>query len=351
MSGEESPRFPSWQFHAFGAYTGANYGDFDPGVGPVWAVCSQGWLGVHIFFAISGYCIAASIESGVRRGKPVLHFFRDRALRIYPTYWMALLFFVLVNLFSAPLAGLPLQSALPAPAPSFLSDIFLLQPFFKSDFFLLVSWSLAYEVCFYAICGAGMLLLLAGLPLAAVLGLGAGLALFGVFLHNPPFPLGLWPEFFLGVLSFVFLWARRSCGAAPALLVLLLAAVIVVAGVASKESFHLAMFLTAACSAAGIALLHPLDARISRVSWLKPIALVGVFSYSLYLVHLVVVSKLMNLSKRFVSTDSLWVLPVVLVAIIAAVAISAAFYRLIEAPLEHWRKHLSSAGRQCSGAL
>ena len=50
------------------------------------------------------------------------------------------------------------------------------------------------------------------------------------------------------------------------------------------------------------------------------------------------VSKVMNLSKRFVTIDSLWVLPVVLFATVTAILAGAVFYRFVEAPLEEWRK-------------
>jgi peptidoglycan/LPS O-acetylase OafA/YrhL len=76
------------------------------------------------------------------------------------------------------------------------------------------------------------------------------------------------------------------------------------------------------------------------------VAYLGVISYSLYLVHLIVVSKVMNLSKRVVTIDSLWVMPVVLLATVAAIVTGVLFYRFIEAPLERWRK---GVGRRARG--
>src|SRR5262245_25324420 len=60
--------------------------------GSVWdwtlMACTQGKIGVPIFFVISGYCIAASAESvrGNRHGAGA--FFVRRFRRIYPPYWI-----------------------------------------------------------------------------------------------------------------------------------------------------------------------------------------------------------------------------------------------------------------------
>jgi peptidoglycan/LPS O-acetylase OafA/YrhL len=327
-------------FHAFGNFPGAQFGDFHPAVGAFWMVGGNGWLGVHIFFAVSGYCIAAAVDSGLSRDASVAQFLRDRALRIYPTYWMALVFLMAVGAATAPFIGKSPVSALPQSWATFLPDVFLVQPLFTDRFFLLVSWSLAYELCFYALCGLGMLMLRAGWPTSLVLGLGASLAAIGFMLPAGSFPVGLWPEFYLGVLSYAFLRSRRSGNSAAAWLSLGAGSVLVAAGFYTKSSYQLAMFATASVTALGIALLYSWDRQISAFRWLKPLAYLGVISYSLYLVHLIVVSKVMNLSKRFVSDESFWVLPVVLLASAAAIITGAFFYRVVEAPFETWRKGL-----------
>lgn len=325
-------------FHTFASYTNETYDDYHPAVGSAWLLGHQGWMGVHIFFAVSGYCIAASVASGLSKGRSPAIFMRDRVLRIYPAYWAALVFLAVVSAATAPFIGRSPLSALPQSFGSFLSDLALVQPFFGNDFFLLVSWSLAYEVCFYVMCAIAMVLLAAGVPVVAVLGVGMLLAVYGTLPMGAPFPLNLWAEFFFGSLAFVCLLAksrgdrRGAYLAAGALLLLLLL------GVATRSSHGLVHFLMAAVTALGIILLSPLDDRLAGARWLKPLLFLGVISYSLYLVHIVVVSKLMNFSKRFVAVDSLWVFATVLVATLAAIACAALFYRLIEAPLEEWRK-------------
>lgn len=332
-------------FHAFGSHTNAGYDDYHAWVGLFWMVGGNGWLGVHIFFVVSGYCIAAAVDTGISRGRSVVGFLRDRAFRIYPTYWMALVFLVVIGALTAPFIRRSPASALPQSWPDFLADIFLVQPFFTDEFFLLVSWSLAYEVCFYVMCAAGMWLLIAQWPTMLVLGLGGALALLGLVWPNVPFPLGLWPEFYLGVLSFAFLRARQAGNSRDAWLAGVVGLGLIAVGVTIKSSYPLTMFTTASVTALGLVVLHPFDKPMSEAKWLKPLACLGVISYSLYLVHLVVVSKIMNLSKRFVIIDSFWVLPVVLAATAAAIVAGAIFYRFIEAPLEMWRKGLGKSAR------
>jgi peptidoglycan/LPS O-acetylase OafA/YrhL len=46
------------------------------------------WIGVPIFFVISGYCISASIDSLRRKPRAIGSFFARRFHRIYPPLWM-----------------------------------------------------------------------------------------------------------------------------------------------------------------------------------------------------------------------------------------------------------------------
>src|SRR5262245_6075329 len=54
------------------------------------------WVGVPIFFVISGYCIAASVASLRRRSCSLGEYFGRRVRRIYPPVWLASLWAVVV---------------------------------------------------------------------------------------------------------------------------------------------------------------------------------------------------------------------------------------------------------------
>ncbi|MDF0583777.1 acyltransferase family protein [Bradyrhizobium yuanmingense] len=100
------------------------------------ATPGQVWLGragVMLFFAISGFVIA------LQRRKPVASFIKHRALRIYPSYWIALA--VETVLFTA--IGLP---------TGVTPDVVLLYPTVPQRLATSIPyWTLAFEVTFYFI--------------------------------------------------------------------------------------------------------------------------------------------------------------------------------------------------------
>src|SRR5688572_12042177 len=81
-------------FHSAGYVAGAG---FDAGVRAAggsafdWVLVAVGrfWVGVPLFFVVSGYCISAAADT--TRAKPggVGRYFARRARRIYPPLWAA----------------------------------------------------------------------------------------------------------------------------------------------------------------------------------------------------------------------------------------------------------------------
>ena len=62
---------------------------------PILAAFSRyGYLGVAIFFVVSGYVITLSAESNLASGKSPLDFLRNRLRRVYPVYWVSILIVV-----------------------------------------------------------------------------------------------------------------------------------------------------------------------------------------------------------------------------------------------------------------
>lgn len=102
---------------------------------------SGGWIGVQIFFVISGYLI---IQSAIRYS--AVDYIRHRALRIYPAY---LLWFLV---FSLAFGDLKFDSF---DIKSFLIHLFFLQHLFPEAYLkynaLSVSWTLTIEMVWYVI--------------------------------------------------------------------------------------------------------------------------------------------------------------------------------------------------------
>src|SRR5689334_18806820 len=59
-----------------------------------WPVIRHFYLGVQLFFVISGYCIIGAVDSAERSSKPLSSYIRRRIRRIYPPYWCSLILLI-----------------------------------------------------------------------------------------------------------------------------------------------------------------------------------------------------------------------------------------------------------------
>ncbi|WP_188078939.1 acyltransferase family protein [Actinotalea subterranea] len=290
-----------------------------PSTGPVAALAGVGWIGVDLFFAISGFILFLPFARAHRDGRPVplRRFFVRRARRILPAYWFNL--FVLVTLTVPGILATPSGWATVLADATFTAD-YLGRPSINS-----VYWSLYCEVAFYvalplvarAFVGRRWLV---GLPAAIVLAAGYRTA---VVLAAPDaeshasaimqFP-GVLDQFAYGMaVGAVWAWAEvrrdripRWAGPAVAAVgVALVASVVLVVHrlvgmVAFWSADHAwgvpALAVVRPGLSAGFALLilglcfarNPLR----RVLELRPLRYLGTVSYGLYLWHLPVVRAL-----------------------------------------------------------
>ncbi len=130
------------------------------------AFCRFGYLGVAIFFVVSGYVITLSAESNLASGKSPLAFLRNRLRRIYPVYWVSILVVVAMPYLEAALSML--KSGHFASPQTFFQKytsadwvhLLLLTKVFQAQSWDLytqfrdvnaVYWSLAIEVQFYLV--------------------------------------------------------------------------------------------------------------------------------------------------------------------------------------------------------
>ncbi len=101
---------------------------------------------VPLFFLISGYCIHLSNIKYLRRqlGLPLKEYYKRRLLRIYPAYFIALLFAIAVNYFTYHTAASLTDIAV---------HLFSLQGFTNQYFnsINVVLWTISVEIAFYII--------------------------------------------------------------------------------------------------------------------------------------------------------------------------------------------------------
>lgn len=192
-------------------------GNASPALGDL---ARYGYLGVPIFFVISGYCMGASAHNLLRQNRPAGGFLLKRFLRIYPAFWASIVVIMMTPYVLAALSALKTGSYI-SPAPRWLAlDSFdwfqfvtLTRVFFSNGMGLdhafsainIVYWTLAIEFQFYLVI---YLALLWRRRFVAVLG-GVTIASLAVFAYpqikNTGLFLGYWPMFSLGLGLYVLL--------------------------------------------------------------------------------------------------------------------------------------------------
>jgi peptidoglycan/LPS O-acetylase OafA/YrhL len=128
------------------AYRGYHAGHISPVEYPTLGrVCKYGYLGVELFFLISGYVILHSAQ-----GKTLGQFFVSRVQRLYPAYWVACtLCFVMVRLFRTVYGEGNWPSIFDVSLRAYCYNLTMLQTFFGVPDVDGTYWTLAVEISFY----------------------------------------------------------------------------------------------------------------------------------------------------------------------------------------------------------
>lgn len=312
----------------------------NPVLGSLRTVTGLGWLGVHVFFALSGWCIAERMATASRRREPALHFLADRLLRIFPTYWFALLLLLALRVAALPLNQASLSSTLPNGWMGWLADLLLLNPYLAQPTSLMVSWSLVYELGFYGLAALALGLHRHGLPSRLLLCIGVGLCAWRWMAIEAPasMVLGLWPGFFAGIAAW---WASR--GASPSRLAvgIIFFAAALTLGQLGFGGLTGAAPTTAFLTSLILLVLTRLGLNQLPDHWLTHGLLkLGAASYSIYLVHVTVMSPFQNLTTRFIQPTSAAFILGWMAAIAVGLLAGMVFHHQVEARIERWRKRL-----------
>lgn len=325
-------------FHSFGPLP-QDRSTLHPSLAPLAYLASFGWFGVHLFFVISGYCVAVKAYSTVDQGRRSVPFIADRLFRIYPTYWAASLISIFLALVFAPLSRGQIADSLPDGLSGFLANLFLVEPYFGQEPLLLVSWSLVYELAFYVLMAIGIGVksyIHSWIPVVVIGVLLALAGIAGAHQFTPLMALRFWPEFFCGVVVFLFVHSHQRYGPRAFMWMLLplslSIASLFVSGFNSATTLPWAglFSLLLMCQ-------HRFDTRIASLKALSWLAWTGTISFSLYLIHLPITNRVMNGGLRLFDPSS-WTIWILLVsAWITGILLSSVFFYLIEMRFERWR--------------
>ncbi|MEH2197159.1 acyltransferase family protein [Nostoc sp.] len=302
-------------------------------------VAAPGWLGVHLFFVISGYCIAANLYKLSFEDGSLWTFIKNRFWRLMPTYWLALIMTIILNLISSPFNKTNLLDSFPSSLQSWLGNLLLIQPYLNVPFYVVVYWSLVVELGFYIII-ASLLAIRTSINQNFALFIAISLGLASVFIPADP-RLGLlnyWGEFLCGSLVFIALWAsnrnhiyqRNLC----LILIILLGSLGEYMNVTHNQQNQI---LFSSIFSIIIYFLYKLDKHIDSLYFIQWLKFTGVMSYSLYLLHVPFQGRVINLGSRFIPLDSPMMLLLQIFGWAVAISVSFMFYRLIEKPLSDWR--------------
>lgn len=318
-----------------------------PAPGSIYGTALVGYLGVQVFFVISGYCIANAACTNLAREKGWWSFTLARLRRIFPPMWISLLFFAAFKIVASAAAARGWIGSTATPVHDlteqgflfYFSNLTLTQIALQQDWLSRVCWTLCYEVAFYLaaalfIVAAEWLrrprFVLDALHTVTVLTLGGLL----VRPEAMPYPFDLWPQFGLGVL--VYDWIQSGETRRPRAW----AAVIGVQVVAFIALYQMPLgfqanpsreqFITALLLSVLLVVLYRWDARIARATPVRLLGGIGLYSYSLYLMHLLVITVLARLTIAHVPPA--WHLPYVLGLSLACVAAARVFYHFFERP-------------------
>jgi peptidoglycan/LPS O-acetylase OafA/YrhL len=267
-------------------------------------LAARAWIGVPIFFVISGYCIMATLHA--RRDKGVVEFAKRRFWRIYPPYWTAIgLSTIVILALNARWPGLTHEGIFTVPNPDkmsvweWLGNLTLTESWRHTVFggsathLLPNTWTLCYEEQFYIV--AALILLFAprriftaAIVITAIILVGKTITWrLGWEVKGSLFDGG-WFQIAAGILLYY-----RVNRATPAQIpwihaVLLLGILISLHSPRQLLEFypnHDTERFVAYSFALGMSFLYPYDQRLKKAQLLSPLRRVGGMSYSVYLCH------------------------------------------------------------------
>ena len=303
--------------------------------------------GVDVFFVISGFVMVYASHALFGREGVARDFLMRRIARVVPLYWLTTALVLAIVMASPAL----LRST--AATPDLVLASFLFVPWPRPDGLVQplysLGWTLNYEMFFYALFAAALLVRLGARATVALISVClAALVALGLAAPNLPQPLGFWTspmqiEFVLGM---VLGLARLEGLTAPLALRLGFAAIGIglfwlAGGEAAGRYGQNAAFLYAipsACLVAAVALSRgrPSGQGRNRAPDRWPARLgesLGDASYAIYLLHPFAIRGTLLVIDRLGFGPALGAVGISIIGLAATAALALLSYRLVERPL------------------
>ncbi|MEZ4365362.1 MAG: acyltransferase [Kofleriaceae bacterium] len=309
---------------------------------PFHSLFTHGYLGVYVFFVLSGFVIALSIRGAWITPAFIGRFALRRSLRLDPPYWAVIAIAVVISVVAHR------EQAPPPSAGSVVAHVFYAQTFAGYPQIIGVLWTLCLEIQFYLVFVVVLMLAqrlvprqawLAFLPLAVVSVIAsAGWIDLGIALF-----VWAWPFFFLGVITAWHLDGRMpTAGWACVALGSCVIAVGHPDRIAAAMVTTFVLFVAGRRTPAG-------RLPLQEVTLGRALQYLGKISYSLYLTHLLIATKACRVAIRALGGGPLsW--PKLLVILVGCVGLSVVvahvFYLCVERPAQRLSKRITLAARR-----
>ncbi|RYE37218.1 MAG: acyltransferase [Sphingobacteriaceae bacterium] len=273
-----------------------------------------GYLGVDIFFIVSGFIICYSFPKNYKIIS-FFSFFKKRLLRVHPPYLMSIALTILVAYTAAIYTHNPVHVS----GLNLLYHFFYLNNFTDVTYITGVYWTLGIEFQFYIIIG-----LLFNLMNKSVYYL-SGIIIILLFLNwikidTTNLILEHTPLFCIGILLYFYLF---DCQYPKVILLFLLATSLAILGYNQTASFYTSLFT--------ICIIYIPFTKNKFIQFLSGI------SYSLYLVHIPVGGRVINLCLKFTHNNYEKYLAV-FIALVVSIITAYFFHFIIEKPAIRWSK-------------
>jgi len=289
------------------------WGHFVAGQGKYLSLSGKyGYLGVHIFFVISGFVIPWSLFRAQYVLRDYPRFLLKRNVRLYPPYLASIAVTILAtNFIMAPWFGLP---RVDVTGPSLLAHFAYLNDLIHVPWVNVVYWTLAIEFQWYLLVGLLFPLLVTRSKLARFAGLAGMMAAYFMVGHDRLIFHSI-PIFLVGV--FVFQYRTQLIGLREMLgliAVMVLAMIGPIGWIVAGVSVTTGMLIA-------FSTFH--NRRMDRV---------GDVSYSLYLLHLPIGVSLLGCLSHWLPYSGSYMIVLDVVGVAASGLAAWIMYQIIEKP-------------------
>jgi peptidoglycan/LPS O-acetylase OafA/YrhL len=318
---------------------------------PSWIrlVIDHGYLGVDLFFVLSGFVIAYSTREGNYTLGYLGRFALRRSIRLDPPYWFTIIAEITVvaltlRFFTSAAPELPSIQQIAA-------HLIYAQNILGQGDILPIFWTLCYEIQFYL---AFVLMLVVwqrfgnGKPILPVLALAAFFVISLIVRYSalksplPGLAIDRWFQFFLGVLT----WWTVSRRVSIRVLALACTVTLTVA-LADGHGFEQVVGVAGCVVIAYAGIQNKMGSMLAG----RTTQFLGKISYSLYLVHLIVGWRLVALADSMLpplGTSAAWGL--FLTGVVASVGAAVIMWRWIELPTIAFSKRVALRRQSSSPA-